>query len=1581
MDPLDKSPAGQARLRNFQNAVYRAIGDENLGTLPPVRAYQRMIENNTFERALEKVQGYSINNINAVHEMSADKPVVLVGFTAHLVGIWGQTLGEDHLPGGSKACELVDKFRVTPEALARALCCRNGRTVCDGEQCVQGDRLGHEIFFPNPNEARAMKMDYQLPLVIGIRQHVYTNRADATDEEVSETAEAVFRASRWNSEEDHGCYAFHLVSEGALSEKMGGPMILAESNTSIRYVTRLCVPLVDPETGCFIMAGKDMVPRQLVQGPTSQVSVRPEPSEWTDSGRERRPDGPPKDVAEKVGFKKPEKVKNEAGSRHTYGHKASIRRHGSNTDPMTVATVFVVDTSENGGSRLMNRHPLEDPAQKRGIWIGATWMARRNRNGKIKSCTVPLPLLYMALGITDDRTLLHYCGFKVAQFPDQREGILKSIETARTMIESIMPEHIMGPRRAWMEDRSIEYDWKEYMRFLPEYARIFFVQSAARLNRHQNFAGDHEAMIHHFYEHIVPRIIDGVDEYDNLVRLATLQNMATRAIRCTSELLRERRTEGYQATYKPPNPNHWGEMNVYGLGKFIEQELIKAVRRAMGNQTREVGKNLHDSGWDTRNIIHPLKFGGASNSVRQWLVTRMQIGRRLIEGLAIPTSDSQLQVMSNTMTLLKEGGNRTPEAVRALHNTAYGLISPTETPEGKQVGKVNKMAIGAVVSPEPLPGTDELIRDILMVMESFTSLHQVEGPAVFPAEDVSGPSGLDVSVISDAYDMMLGPEGEYMSGTTRPAGCEMGFVLSDPEVVKVSWNGIVVGITENPGMLVRDLRQARRSCHALRYMSVTYYHQEIVIQTNFGRLGRWVIVLDDAGKVPLSQDYVRLLLGSWAHFNVFDLERLLCLGVVEFISAMEAESIKIQHGEPVVTPVEIVGSRVMENAEWIEEWKQDETEKLLKCKAEHIEMLFDARNRGLGEEEARVLSKINYIQDSLDHVSSRRPQQIRLNPVLPFRLEHHGRWMCAIKGDTHMDPHPELMLGIAAAVSGFAGFNQSARESIQSHHVTKAPSHGSPGQIEVRSESSTKTRDKVSTDLVETAAGAWAPQPGKVMKFEVVQSESAWLSEDATTEDQATNDLNEMARMNDIKCISRTIDARFPMPANDVHGRLILAFPGQIGEAEKVRAMQQTGDYEPNFGGFMESDDGLFEFLGMDRRPHPCFDKIGADGLPFVGMRVYPGDVVMGLVLVEKSVDLSKDKDDPSHEVYYLEKSIVWKENYSAVVKNVVLAGRPDGRIVVKVYLQDVLKTEEIGNKSSVQAGQKGVISHIHRNGEEYYIMSSDPRYAAVRCSRGYGPSGWSRMTIAKQWSMVLGWLALARREVVRGTFGDCKMTNADLVEIKRLLKEEAGLPFSCAFNFINPATGEPIGTKQYRVNDRGECEHDFKRTPLFCGPIAENKQPQIAKRKCRAMNTGQRDVVTGQPIKGKMGGLRFGEMEVQAAVAHGSSVIVRDRTFWSSDPYHILVCEHCGLPADGTFQQPFCKTCDQQYDIVQVQIPKAAKVLTQEAMAFGIAMRLKTNPTDVDLSLKIENRSSDTDEDPESMVVVSWNNDSDGEW
>lgn len=116
---------------------------------------------------------------------------------------------------------------------------------------------------------------------------------------------------------------------------------------------------------------------------------------------------------------------------------------------------------------------------------------------------------------------------------------------------------------------------------------------------------------------------------------------------------------------------------------------------------------------------------------------------------------------------------------------------------------------------------------------------------------------------------------------------------------------------------------------------------------------------------------------------------------------------------------------------------------------------------------------------------------------------------------------------------------------------------------------------------------------------------------------------------------------------------------------------------------------------------------------------------------------------------------------------------------------------------------------------------------------------------------------------------------------------------------------------------------------------------------------SGPKQRLTRQPLEGRArdGGLRFGEMERDAMIAHGCSLFLKERLVDSSDIYSTWICNKCGLIAQKKIDKDiwYCNACsklpENQGEIIyatNVTMPYAFKLLIQELMAINILPKLK---------------------------------------
>lgn len=117
----------------------------------------------------------------------------------------------------------------------------------------------------------------------------------------------------------------------------------------------------------------------------------------------------------------------------------------------------------------------------------------------------------------------------------------------------------------------------------------------------------------------------------------------------------------------------------------------------------------------------------------------------------------------------------------------------------------------------------------------------------------------------------------------------------------------------------------------------------------------------------------------------------------------------------------------------------------------------------------------------------------------------------------------------------------------------------------------------------------------------------------------------------------------------------------------------------------------------------------------------------------------------------------------------------------------------------------------------------------------------------------------------------------------------------------------------------------------------------------------GPKTNLTRQAPEGrsKDGGFRLGEMERDALIAHGISMMIKEKTIDDSDAYIVHICNKCGLIAQRYDRKEnkaypsesdiyYCPSCDNNFDVSKIRTSYAFKLLIQELMTMSIAVRLR---------------------------------------
>lgn len=327
------------------------------------------------------------------------------------------------------------------------------------------------------------------------------------------------------------------------------------------------------------------------------------------------------------------------------------------------------------------------------------------------------------------------------------------------------------------------------------------------------------------------------------------------------------------------------------------------------------------------------------------------------------------------------------------------------------------------------------------------------------------------------------------------------------------------------------------------------------------------------------------------------------------------------------------------------------------------------------------------------------------------------------------------------------------------------------------------------------------------------------------------------------------------------------------------------------------------------RRKDANYTMLDSNGIIKKGMFVDKGDVIIGKIF---------ENSDKNGEKEITDCSLVIKHGQSGIVDRIFTSITPNGYKLVKVVIR-TLRIPEVGDKFASRSSQKGTTGALMN--VEDMPFTSEGIVPDIVINSHCIPS---RMTIAQLLECVLGkYCAISGHE-----YADATPFSENSTDIAEKICDRLG----------------NIGFERhgYEIMYSGITGEQL-RANIFIGPTYYQRLKHLVAEKIHARAKGPVASITRQPLSGRSvdGGLRCGEMEVDALISHGVVKFLRERLYDCSDKYSVNICKMCG---NISTTPKYCKACNTE-KIVNVAIPYVTKLLFQELQAMGI--KIKINPTE----------------------------------
>jgi DNA-directed RNA polymerase subunit B len=347
------------------------------------------------------------------------------------------------------------------------------------------------------------------------------------------------------------------------------------------------------------------------------------------------------------------------------------------------------------------------------------------------------------------------------------------------------------------------------------------------------------------------------------------------------------------------------------------------------------------------------------------------------------------------------------------------------------------------------------------------------------------------------------------------------------------------------------------------------------------------------------------------------------------------------------------------------------------------------------------------------------------------------------------------------------------------------------------------------------------------------------------------------------------------------------------------------GAVEMNYAGGLKDEIAIPEKDTSGYKTEASYRHLENDGIIYPEADVNEGEVMIGKMSPPKFLSEAREISIKTKK----ESSVTMRQEEKGIVDTVFVTEDSEGNKIVQVRTRDP-RIPELGDKFATSHGQKGVIGMI--------VPEEDVPFTSrgVRPDVIFNPHGLpSRMTVGYLLELIAGKVGSLSGEIVDGT---C-FSGAGKEQLEEHLKN-LGFRYDGKETMYNGITGKRMEAK------------------IFVGNLYYLKLKYMVGNKIHGRASGKVALLTRQPVEGRArgGALRLGEMEQEALVAHGASLLLKER--YDSDKVVLPVCMKCGSIGidDNTKNKLFCPMCGSE-DIEPVEMSYAFKLLLEELQGLHI--------------------------------------------